>query len=173
MIRKVREMRVEEIDLITNYFHCLTPELLLQQGIDRNKLPGKENWKEIISNDFNQPLEKRKFYYLLWLIDEIPIGHSNLNDIVLGEQAYMHLHIWQTDFRQKGNGSFFVEQSLPFYFKKFNLKKIYCRPNSMNPAPNITLQKVGFQFVKIYETIPGWINFNQFVNLWVFNRDSL
>jgi hypothetical protein len=43
---------------------------------------------------------------------------------------------------------------------------LYCEPYALNPAPNKTLEKLGFKFLKTYTTIPGWINFEQEVNLW-------
>ena len=159
MIRTVREMLNVEIDLIINYFLTASPEFLKGMGVDTDKLPDKDKWKETIRTDFILPIEKRKFYYLLWLVDDIPVGHSNINDIVFGKQAYMHLHIWQTNNRQKGNGSFFVKHSLPFYFSKFNLKKLYCQPYALNPAPNSILQKAGFQFIKKYETTGKFVGF--------------
>ena len=47
-----------------------------------------------------------------------------------------------------------------------NLKILYCEPYSLNPAPNHTLKKIGFEFVKENITIPGFLNFEQKVNLW-------
>ena len=85
----------------------------------------------------------------------------------------MHLHLWQTDVRQKGLGTAFVKMTLPYFFEHLQLQKIYCEPYSGNPAPNKTLEKVGFRFVKTYTTTPGWINFEQPVNLWEIGRDML
>ena len=102
----------------------------------------------------------------------MPVGHSNINDIVFGQQAYMHLHLWNPGDRQKGNGTYFIAGSLQYYFEKFRLEKIYCQPNAANDAPNKTLEKAGFTFIKKYETIPGWLNFKQHVNLWVMEKNK-
>ena len=42
----------------------------------------------------------------------------------------------------------------------------------MNPAPNKTLARVGFEFVKEYVTVPGSINFEQPVNRWEMTREK-
>ncbi len=103
---------------------------------------------------------------MIWQINDIPVGHSHINNIIFGKQAYMHLHLWNSYNRQKGNGTYYVTESLKYYFEKFRLEKIFCQPNSLNNAPNKTLERAGFEFIKTYETIPGWLNFKQFVNLW-------
>ena len=172
MTRNVRELTKDDAHLAIDYFLNATQEHLLRLGVDGAKLPAKKEWEKIISEDLEQPFEKRKFYYVIWEIDNIPVGHSNINDIVFGQQAYMHLHLWDPGARQKGNGTYFVAASLQYYFEKFRLEKIYCQPNAENEAPNKTLEKAGFTFVKKYETIPGWLNFKQHVNLWVMEKSD-
>ena len=62
--------------------------------------------------------------------------------------------------------------TLPFFFENFKLKKLYCEPYALNAAPNKTLTKAGFNFVKKYSTIPGSISFEQEVNQWEMSYDS-
>jgi len=78
----------------------------------------------------------------------------------------MHLHLWNKDVRKKGYGTRFVKLSLPYFFGNYQLKKLFCEPYALNPAPNKTLEKAGFEFIKEYTTIPGFINFEQPVCLW-------
>jgi [ribosomal protein S5]-alanine N-acetyltransferase len=78
----------------------------------------------------------------------------------------MHLHMWQSDIRKRGYGLELVRQCLPFYFDTFNLKNLFCEPYALNAAPNKTLKKLGFEFLKEYETVPGAISFLQPVNRW-------
>ncbi len=172
MTRHVRDMIKEDVDLIIDYFLNSTPEHLLQLGVDRTKLPAKTEWRKIIVDDLEQPLGKRKFYYIIWQLNDVPVGHSYIGDIMFGKHAFMHLHLWNTDNRQKGNGTHFIKESLKNYFEKFNLEKIFCQPNALNNAPNKTMEKAGFEFIKKYETIPSWINFKQFVNLWVLEKSK-
>ena len=84
----------------------------------------------------------------------------------------MHLHLWQPVKRKKGIGTEFVKMSIPYYFKNFKLKKLICEPYTQNIAPNKVLQKVGFNLIKKYETIPGWINFKQLVNRYEMSFDK-
>jgi RimJ/RimL family protein N-acetyltransferase len=166
----VREMTKDDISLVTDYFLNATPEYLEALGVDINKIPAREEWIKIIMHEFTQPVERKKLYYVIWQKDNIPVGHSHINDIVFAREAFMHLHLWNSLNRNKGDGTLFVKESLNYYFKKFNLQKIFCQPYALNPAPNHTLKNVGFEFIKTYETIPGWLNFKQPVNLWQLDR---
>jgi RimJ/RimL family protein N-acetyltransferase len=84
----------------------------------------------------------------------------------------MHLHLWQSADRIKGLGTQLVWLSLPFFFDNYLLKTLYCEPYALNPAPNKTLEKVGFHKIREYVSIPGWLNFEQPVQLWQLTREQ-
>jgi RimJ/RimL family protein N-acetyltransferase len=138
-------------------------------GVDLNKMPGRDEWKQMLTEQLSQSYEEKKSYCIIWQVDNKPVGHSNINKIIFGEEAYMHLHIWYPDIRKKSFGTTFIKMTLPWFFEKYKLKKLYCEPYALNPAPNKILEKVGFEFVKEYVTTPGWLNFEQPVKLWVMS----
>ena len=84
----------------------------------------------------------------------------------------MHLHLWESNRRQKGLGLQFLKQTIPYYFENFDLEKLICEPRAENIAPNKTLRKSGFELVRTYETTPGWINFHQTVNRYEFKKEQ-
>ena len=168
----VREMTKGDVNLVIDYFLNAAPAYLQALGVDIYKLPARDEWNKIILHEFDLPVEQKKLYYVIWQKDNNPIGHSHINDIVFAKEAFMHLHLWNSSNRNKGDGTLFVKESLNYYFQKFNLQKIFCQPYALNPAPNHTLKNIGFEFVKTYETIPGWLNFKQPVNLWQLSRDQ-
>ena len=163
---RVRETKQEDIKYFVNYWLDSTPEFLAGLGVDLNKIPKKKQLIDLVSSQIRIPMEKRKSYFLTWLINGEPVGCSNLNQIVFGKQAFMHLHLYHGDNRQKGIGTEFVKKSLPFYFENLHLQQLFCEPYSLNPGPNKTVEKIGFEFVKQYKTIPGASNFEQLVNQW-------
>ena len=167
---KVRELTQEDVEYFVNYWLDTTPEFLTGMGVDNNKKPTKKQLVDLVSSQIGIPIENRKIYTLTWLVNNQPIGYSNVNQIVLGKQAFMHLHLYQKDNRQKGIGTEFVKKSLPYYFENLNLQQLFCEPYSLNPAPNNTVKKIGFEFVKQHLTTPGASNFEQQVNLWVLSR---
>jgi RimJ/RimL family protein N-acetyltransferase len=84
----------------------------------------------------------------------------------------MHLHLWDSNNRQKGMGVDYLKKSIPIYFETYKLQQLFCEPAAQNQAPNKTLQKLGFTFIKEYETTPGWINYQQKVNQWCLSKES-
>ncbi|MCG8648265.1 MAG: GNAT family N-acetyltransferase, partial [Pirellulales bacterium] len=139
-------------------------------GVAPEKLPTAAHWQTTIAEDLARSLDQRQFFYLIWLLDDVAVGHSNLNKIVFGDHAFMHLHLWHPAARLRGHGTALLHQSIERYFEQFQLQQLYCEPYSLNQAPNRTLPKSGFHLVKNYHTTPGWINFPQRVNRWELSR---
>lgn len=165
----VRPIHEADFEQIVDYFLKADKAFLVGMGVDIAKLPTRDAWLELLQKEYQHPIEQKSFFYLIWLLNDTPVGHSNINKIRFGEEAYMHLHSWNPPNRKKGMGLQFIKMCLPYYFDLFQLKKLYCEPYALNPAPNKTLQKIGFILLESYETTPGWINFHQPVNRWCLN----
>lgn len=172
MKRTIREMERNQVDLMINYFLKADPDFLRGMGADPQKLPALDVWRQLLFEDFDRPIQDRQFYYLIWEIDHHQIGHSNLNKIVFGTEAYMHLHLWDSAQRKRGNGTYFVKACIEKYFEKFKLKTLFCEPYVINPGPNRMLPRVGFELIRTYDTTPGWINFHQTVNRWALTQEK-
>ncbi|NEO14915.1 MULTISPECIES: GNAT family protein [unclassified Moorena] len=172
MKRSIREFEASDIDLMIHYFLNADHEFLRGMGVEPSKLPNSDKWRQILLEDFERPVEHSRLYYLIWEIDDTPVGHSNLNKIIYAQEAFMHLHLWQPEKRRSGNGTYFINESIYCYFTKFHLQNLFCEPYALNPAPNKTLPKAGFELVKTYETTPGLINFNQTVNRWILTKEK-
>ena len=168
----IRESTVNDFEKIINYFHASGEEHLLRMGVDASKLPERTAWLQLLKDEQEQSMENKKFFFVTWLLANTPVGHSSITKIIFGEEAYMHLHIWEAGKRQKGNGTKFVALSLPPYFKNFKLKKLYCEPNALNPSPNSTLKNLAFDFIQQHETTPGYLNFHQPVNKWCLDFEK-
>lgn len=167
----VREISNNDAPLVVSYFLDAETWFLHKMGVDISKLPERDDWIEKIKSQIDKPIIKKKFYYIIWLIDGEPVGHSNINHIRFGESAKFHLHLWRTENRTKGLGKIFLLKTLPFYFGKYNLKQLIGEPYALNPSPNKLLENIGFELEKTYDTVPGWINFKQPVNRWVLTKE--
>ena len=166
----VREIELKDIDLIADYWLKSDPDYWKSLGVDLNKLPIRSDLIKMLTQQINTPYKDKKSFALIVEVDGQQAGHTNINGIDFAQQAYMHLHIWQSDQRRKGIGTEMIKQALPFYFDKFELQELFCQPYAYNPAPNKTLEKLGFKFVKQYTTVPGSLNFEQEVKLWELTR---
>lgn len=168
----VRELRPDDLPPLIDYWVKSDSAFMKAMGVDMNKMPKREEWEKMLNEQMELPYEDKKSYCMVWELDGKAIGHSNVNKIQFGQEAYMHLHIWDNNIRKKGMGVNFVKQTLPFFFQNLQLKKVFCEPYALNPAPNKTLEKAGFKFLRSYTCVPGWLNFEQEVNLWEMNRES-
>ncbi len=170
MILTVREMALAETELIINYFHHASPEHLEMLGVDPTRIPRPEARRDAFRRDFALPVEKRSGAYVIWLANDAPVGFSTCNKIVFGEHAYMHLHVVEAGRRMQGIGTECVKRSIPIYFDRLKLQRLFCEPNAFNVGPNRALQKAGFKYLKTHMTVPGPLNYHQAVTRWVIER---
>lgn len=164
MTLSVREMINADIENVVSYFVNADEAFLSGMGADKSKLPQKESWIINLEAEVAKPYNEKSYFYIIWCLDDQPIGHSNVNHIKFGESATMHLHIWNKDIRRGGFGHSFLLKTIPIYFQKLEIKKLICEPFADNEAPNKTLRKLGFTFIRTYHTTPGLINFRQQVS---------
>jgi len=169
----VRECKENDIQKIVDYFHHSDEGYLRGMGVEVSKLPSREDWINTLKKELAKPYKEKELYYVIWLMDNEPVGHSNVNFINFGKVANMHLHVWDVQKRQKGMGVTFLQQTIPMYFEKFQLKKLLCEPFGQNIPPNKTLQKFGFSFLGKEEKVSGPINFLQEVSKYELSLEKL
>jgi len=167
----VRELREEDIPLLLHYWFTASDAFLQGMGVDLAKMPARDAFEQMLMQHLHTPITARKSYCLVWLADGKPVGHSNTNPTTYGAEGKMHLHLWQSAERQKGMGTAFIRLCLPQYFQRLQLQTLWCEPYALNPAPNHTMARVGFELVKEYVTVPGFINFEQPVKQWKMPRE--
>jgi [ribosomal protein S5]-alanine N-acetyltransferase len=168
----VTDLSTEYIKYIVDYWNSSDPAYLVSMGVDLKKLPAAADLEKMLSNQVSLSHPYKSSYCIIWLLENTPVGHSNINPISFGNEAYMHLHLWKVTSRNRGLGSIFIKKTLPFFFSSYQLKKIVSEPYALNPAPNRTLAKSGFTFTGTYTTIPGSINFEQPVNRWELSFEN-
>ncbi|MCC3156581.1 GNAT family N-acetyltransferase [Hymenobacter sp. 15J16-1T3B] len=169
----VRELRADDIPRIADYWLTSSPEHLTGMGVDLTKMPDRAGWTAMLTALVDTPLAEHPSYCLIWEVDGRAVGHSNINQIRPGEQAYMHLHLWDAQVRRLGYGRQLVRLTLPRFFEAYQLQRLYCEPYALNPAPNRTLAQLGFRFVREHVCTPGSLNFEQPVKLWELRREDL
>ena len=168
----VHPLEEQDIIHIVNYWTQSEESFLTGMGVELSLLPKAEQLQAMLSNQLRTPLPEKKAYCLIWLADEIPVGHCNINPINFGHSAYMHLHIWNAQHRNKGIGAHLLRMTIPYFFKDLQLQHLYSEPYSLNPAPHRTLAAAGFQLEKEYVTTPGSLSFEQEVKRWVITKDA-
>lgn len=167
-----RELTDADLDLFAAYWLHADAAYLAGMGVDISKLPSREDFYSYWQSQFQIPIEQRASYCVVWLKNNIPVGHSSVRPVTYGKDAYMHIHLWHSDERQKGTGFEFIKLTLPHYFEVLQLEDLYCEPYALNPAPNKLLEKAGFICIKEYETTPGPSNFQQPVKCWHLSKSK-
>jgi len=158
-----------EYERMVDYFLNADEAFLEGMGVDPTKLPQRDAWIESAMLDHARPEGEKDRAYLAWVCDGTLVGHSSINRIKVGEEAFIHLHLWAGSLRKAGLGTRFFEASIAEFMSRFRLRRLYCEPYAANPAPNRVVMKLGFRLVKRYRTIPGPINFEQEVNQYVLD----
>ncbi len=168
----VREIQEKDISNVVGYWKNSTPEHLKAMGIDISELYALDNLEEYLKKQISANYSEKSALFMIGVIDNKAVGHCYVNGIKFKEEASMHLHIWDSNSRQKGLGIQLVQKSIPFFFDKLELKNLLCEPYFLNIAPNKTLEKIGFEFEKRYITIPAGWNFKLEVNQWKLTRNK-
>jgi RimJ/RimL family protein N-acetyltransferase len=169
----VREMQPAEVQVRIDYFHSASPDYLRMMGVDPARLPSPAEWLEQYRRDAALPREQRPTAFLVWLIDDSPIGFSSADAITFGLQANMHLHILDPQLRQQGLGTRCVRESAALYFELLGLQRLFSQPNAFNTAPNRALQRAGFRYLETIMAAPSPINYLQPVTRWVLERNTV
>ena len=150
----IREMTLDEVGLVIDYFHDSTPEHLEMLELDPTRLPTRRDWRARYVAEHGKPVRDRSTLLVIWELDGVTVGFSTADKIAYGEQAHMHLHIVDPQRRRSGIGAECVRKTAELYFNELELKRLFCEPNAFNVAPNRTLQSAGFRYVKTVQDRP-------------------
>ena len=163
---------VSEADFLgmVEYFLTANEAFLRGMGVDPTKLPRREAWLERLLPDLRRPDRDKQTFYLGWDCDGVRVGHCNVNPLLHGQHACVHLHLWDAQARRAGLGTELLRLSIEIFFGRFALQRLYCEPYAHNAAPNRVLTKAGFRWLERYRTTPGLICFEQKVNRYVMVR---
>ena len=82
MILSVREIKKEDIEPLSDYWLSAPPDFLTGMGCDVCKMPTKEDWHKMLTEQISTELKKKKSYCLIWEYDDKKVGHSNVNKII-------------------------------------------------------------------------------------------
>ena len=114
-VLSVREISQQDIVPLTQYWVGSNAAFMRGMGVDMNKMLNEEQWREMLSEQLSQPYSERKSYCIIWQVDGKAVGHSNVNKIIFGKEAYMHLHLWNTSVRKKRNGHSISKNDLALF----------------------------------------------------------
>jgi RimJ/RimL family protein N-acetyltransferase len=168
----VREINETDIAPIVAYWTEAPEAYLKGMGIDTSDLSRFDGMPAGMTAELEAAYPEKKTLHLVAELDGEAIGHTYVNDVRFGEVASIHLHLWRNAEKGQGLGSRMVALALPVFFEKLELKKIICEAAAKNPAPNRTMARLGFTFMKTYVTVPAGWNFELEVSRWEMSREQ-
>lgn len=65
MVLTVREMGLDEVHLMIDYFYTATPEYLEMMGVDPSRLLPPQAWYARLESEFALPVEQRQYYSVM------------------------------------------------------------------------------------------------------------
>jgi hypothetical protein len=101
-------MELSDFDVRVAYFHEATDEHLARLGVDRSRLQPPDAWRASFEQNLARPVDERSEYGLVWEVDGELVGFSTADQIRIGDEAHMHLHIVDPQRRASGLGTQFV-----------------------------------------------------------------
>lgn len=117
-----------DYERMIDYFLQADENFLIGMGVDPGKLHARKDWLDRLLPDLERSDCEKQTYFLSWLYNGVAIGHSNVNKIKYGEEAYIHLHVWAPEHRKVGIGAELLRKSANAFIRKFALKSLYCEP---------------------------------------------
>lgn len=167
----IRPMEPADFAARVAYFHDATDDYLAMLGVDRARLPDRDEWQASFVANLSLPIEERSEYGVVWELGGVPVGFSTADRIRYGDEAHMHLHIVDPERRAVGLGAQLVRLTAAHYCAVFRLDRLYCEPNAFNVAPNRTLQRAGFRYMRSRECRPAPINTYQTTTIWLYQPE--
>jgi hypothetical protein len=83
----VRPFNESDYPAMVDYFLGSEPLFLAGMGVDRRKMPGREEWLRDLLTDHQKVDAQRDRFYLAWTRDDELVGHSSINEIEPGKDA--------------------------------------------------------------------------------------
>lgn len=167
----IREITEADIHPIVSYWTDAPHSYLEAMGIDTTDLSRFDAMAAGIQAELAATYPEKKTLHLIAEFGGQAIGHVYVNNVQFGAAAFVHLHLWRGTPKGQKLGRRMVAAAIPYFFEKLELMALLCEPAAANPAPNRTMERLGFSLVKTYETVPAGWNFLLEVNQWRLSRE--
>lgn len=99
-----------DYERVVDYFLTADSTFLRGMGVDPSLLPDGDSWLRTLVADLERDDREKKACFVAWIYNGEPVGHSYINKIRFGKEAYIHLHIWRPDLRKMGIGTEFFQK---------------------------------------------------------------
>jgi RimJ/RimL family protein N-acetyltransferase len=128
---RIRALEPCDIPRVVDYWTGNSAEFWRMRGVDKAKLSSHDEFVSGYERMFREG-GKVPGTAVILLRGE-PVGLHTLTDIVEGESAVFHAHIWSEELRGLGLGVYSYLKAAEFFFTTLKLKKILFKTPNRNP----------------------------------------
>jgi RimJ/RimL family protein N-acetyltransferase len=145
----VRDLSVEDVPSIVNYWFHSPPGFIEGMGVDLAKLPSEaEMLKSLIQKcQDNALLPDSKINAVVILKDGEPVGFHTLFPIAEGDHGIFHAHIWNPEMRGQGIALNSYLLAAKVFMKRFNLNRILYKTPLQNVGSIRVKEKLGIRSI--------------------------
>lgn len=137
----VRVFQHEDIAPLVDYWTGSTEEFWRLRGVDKAKLKSRDQfiaaYEELFESKGGVPS------IATILLRGQAVGVHSLTDIVPGDSAVFHAHIWHEENRHRGIAVYSYLKGSEFFFNTLGLKKIIFKTPKLNLGANRLKEKIG------------------------------
>lgn len=143
----VRDIELDDISAIVDYWHNSQPEFLESIGVEISKIISRERTEMNFLAALPANRKKTDRAVLIFSVADKIVGYTNVN---FGEtsEAYAHVHIMDPKYRNKGIIPTLFFKVIKIYYEKFEVGKLMLQTNVKNVKINNLLFKKNLELVK-------------------------
>jgi hypothetical protein len=144
---KIRDMELADILPFKNYWYRSPEAFLRGMGVDPSKMVPEEEFEASLNETItkNSTGSVCKLPFLTIELDGVPVGSHSLGDVVEGETAVFHAHLWSSHVRRIGLCTYTYPRAAKVFMERFGLKELTFKTPMLNHAANRIKEKLGIR----------------------------
>jgi hypothetical protein len=144
---KLRDLEENDIPLFLNYWYKSPEAFLRGMGVDPNKMLPPHEFETSLRATLEKNVQeaKSKMPFLTIELDGRAVGSHSIGDLVEGDTAVFHAHVWDQSARRIGLCTYTYPRAAMIFMDRFSLKELLFKTPSLNPGANRIKQKLGIE----------------------------
>ncbi len=143
----LRDLERGDLDAYVEYWHRPGNRALAALGVDPRKVYPAKKMREMLELNIanNAALPESRLATVAIVYRGRAVGVHELTNLVPGDSAVMHAHIWDESLRGRGIGVISYVKAMKLYFERFGLRTIRFETPKVNAAANRIKEKLGLR----------------------------
>jgi RimJ/RimL family protein N-acetyltransferase len=141
----LRDMNLADVALFKDYWYRSSDAFLRGMGVDPNKMKPEVEFVNSLGDAIKDNLKKStsKLPFLTIELDGIPVGSHSVGDVVEGDTAVFHAHLWDLRVRGIGLCTYTYPRAAKLFMDRFELNELTFKTPAQNEAANRIKEKLG------------------------------